>query len=205
MRQHPHPAAEDAARLRHDVEFLSVSPRNRVSHPDSVEAARDFVERELRVAGWSVEREPFRRRLALGVSDTGRGNAISRLRLHRMLGGVNLVATWPGSAPPYVVVGAHLDTVIDSPGADDNASGVAAVLELARRLGRPTSVMIAILDLEEVGFLGARVLARRLAAERAASAMLCLESVGCYRDEPDTQQVPTGMRRLVAGEHAGRC
>ncbi|HJQ03033.1 MAG TPA: M28 family peptidase [Jatrophihabitans sp.] len=203
MPQRPHPVAADEARLRHDVELLSASPRNRVGHPDAVRAARDFVERELRQAGWSVERQPFRRTTVLGVSDAGRGNALSRLRLHRHLSGVNLVATRPGSTPPYTVVGAHLDTVIDSPGADDNASGVAAALELARRLAEPASVMIAIFDLEEAGFVGARALARRLAAERNASAMLCLESVGYYRDEPGTQQVPAGLRKLIAGQHAG--
>lgn len=202
MPQDPRPAAEDEARLRRDVEALSAGPRNRGEHLDAVDAARDYVARELHEAGWSVERQQFRRERVIGVSDTGQGNAAFRLRLHRNLTGVNLVATQPGSAPPYVVVGAHLDTVVDSPGADDNASGVAAALELARRLSQPASVMIAIFDLEEVGFVGSRALARRLAADRAASAMLCLESVGFYSDEPGTQQVPTGMDRLIAGEHA---
>lgn len=206
MPQHPHPVteAEAEARLRHDVELLSATPRNRNGHADAVAAAHDFVEHQLLQAGWSVERQQFRRNLVVGVSDTGRGNAVSRLRLHRNLTGVNMVATRPGSAPPYVVVGAHLDTVVDSPGADDNASGVAAALELARRLVQPSSVMIAIFDLEEVGFIGARALARRLAAEHAASAMLCLESVGCYRDQPDSQQVPAGLGKLIAGEHASQ-
>lgn len=44
----------------------------------------------------------------------------------------NVVATWPGPARRRVLIGAHLDTVPDSPGANDNASGVAVVLELAR-------------------------------------------------------------------------
>ncbi len=193
---------EAATRLRRIVELLSASPRNRAGPLTEVSAARDLVERELADAGWSVERQPVRRRWVFGVSDTGRGNMLSRLRLHHDLTGVNLVATWPGSTPPYTVVGAHLDTVAGSPGADDNASGVAAALELARQLAKPSSVLIAIFDLEEVGFVGSRVLARRLAADRAASAMLCLESVGCYRDEPGTQQVPTGLDRLIAGEHA---
>jgi Zn-dependent M28 family amino/carboxypeptidase len=200
MPQNPDPAA--AARLRRDVELLAAGPRNRRSNPDAVETARDFVEGELSQAGWSIGRQSFRRRWVLGVSDTGAGSSIARLRLHRGLAGVNLIATRPGSGPPYIVVGAHLDTVVDSPGADDNASGVAAALELARQLVGPTSVMIAIFDLEEAGFVGARALAQRLAADDAASAMLCLESVGCYRDQPATQRVPTGLGRLIAGEHA---
>lgn len=190
------------ARLRRTVETLAASPRNRDGHLDAVHAAQERVERQLTDAGWSVERQPVHRGWVAGVSDTGRGNAVSRLRLHHDLGGVNLVATWPGSTPPYTVVGAHLDTVLDSPGADDNASGVAAALELARQLAKPTSVLIAIFDLEEVGFVGSRALARRLAAERAATAMLCLESVGCYHDEPGSQQVPAGLRKLIAGQHA---
>jgi len=199
MPHRPPPVGDDAARLRHDVELLAAGPRNRVGR---IDAAREHVERELCNAGWAVQRQPFRRRWVLGVRDTGAGSSISRLRLHRGLAGVNLVATRPGSAPPYMVVGAHLDTVLESPGADDNASGVAVALELARRLTEPASVMIAILDLEEAGFVGARVLARRLAAERAVSGMLCLESVGCYRDQPGTQQVPTGLRRLIEDAEA---
>jgi Zn-dependent M28 family amino/carboxypeptidase len=202
MAQYLPPDAEAAARLRRDVELLSANPRNRVSHFDAVRAARDFVAGQLRDAGWSVECQSFSRRWVLGVSDTGNGNPLSRLRLHRALAGTNLIATRPGSAPPYAVVGAHLDTVVDSPGADDNASGVAAALELARRLGEQAPVMIAIFDLEEVGFIGARALAQRLAAEGVASAMLCLESVGCFLDEPGAQQVPAGLHRLIAGEHA---
>lgn len=194
------PAA--ATRLRRTVELLAASPRNRAGQLTDVNAARDLVEAELADAGWSVQRQPVRRRWVAGVSDTGRGNALSRLRLHHDLAGVNLVATWPGSTPPYTVVGAHLDTVTDSPGADDNASGVAAALELARRLATPSSVMIAIFDLEEVGFVGSRALARQLAADRAASAMICLESVGCYRDEPGSQQVLAGLGRLIADDHA---
>lgn len=200
MAQGPDPEA--ATRLRRTVELLSASPRNRVGQLAAVQAARDLVERELTDAGWSVQRQPVRRRWVVGVSDTGRGTALSRLRLHHDLVGVNLVATWPGSTPPYTVVGAHLDTVTDSPGADDNASGVAAALELARRLDKPTSVLIAIFDLEEVGFVGSRALARRLAAERAAAAMICLESVGCYRDEPGSQQVPAGLGMLIAGDQS---
>lgn len=187
-------------RLRRTVERLAASPRNRVGHSDAIQAARSFVERELHEAGWLVERQPVHRRRVIGVSDTGRGSPVSRLRLHRDLNGVNLVATWPGSAPPYLVVGAHLDTVVDSPGADDNASGVAAALELAHRLIKPSSVLLAIFDLEEVGFVGSRALAKRLAIEGGASAMICLESIGCYHDRPGTQLVPSGLRRLAADD-----
>lgn len=44
----------------------------------------------------------------------------------------NVVARWPGSARRGVVLGAHMDTVAKSPGANDNASGVAVLLETAR-------------------------------------------------------------------------
>ena len=46
----------------------------------------------------------------------------------------NVVASWPGSVDPTVVIGAHLDTVPASPGGNDNASGVATLLESARVL-----------------------------------------------------------------------
>lgn len=63
----------------------------------------------------------------------------------------NVVATPPGFDPdePHVVVGAHLDTVAVAPGAEDNASGVAVVLELARVLGGEPGVVLVLFGGEE--------------------------------------------------------
>jgi Zn-dependent M28 family amino/carboxypeptidase len=102
-----------------------------------------------------------------------------------------------------VVVGAHYDTVIGSPGADDNGSGVAVLLELGRLLkrARPASSLrlVAFVN-EEMPFFftinqGSRIYARA-ARERGDPIrfMLSLEMLGYYRDTPGSQRYPPMFR-----------
>ncbi len=84
--------------------------------------------------------------------------------------GVNLILKLPGQRPrlPPLLVGAHYDGAPQTPGADDNASGLAALLELANRWRaepprRP--VWLVAFDQEEEGLLGSRALAQRLRAD----------------------------------------
>jgi len=92
-----------------------------------------------------------------------------------------------------VVVGAHYDSVPGSPGADDNASGVAVLLELAR-MGLPAR-FVAFANEEmpyfETEEMGSQVWAREAARRgERISAMLSLEMLGYYRDERRTQHYP---------------
>ncbi|GGT73650.1 M28 family peptidase [Streptomyces lateritius] len=194
----------DPARLRYDVELLADRPRGRTAAPEAMARAEAHVVRELTEAGWRTERRPFDVRGRLGCSDRpGGGMSPLRLRLHRRLTGANLLARLPGADDrPTVIVGAHLDTVRGSPGADDNASGVAALLETARLLGglpgRPPAVTLMVFDMEELGFIGSRVAARRLRRDGTTpqAGMICLESVGCFATEPGTQRLPKGFGLL---------
>jgi Zn-dependent M28 family amino/carboxypeptidase len=84
--------------------------------------------------------------------------------------GINLILKLPGQRPrlPPLLVGAHYDGAPQTPGADDNASGVAALLELASRWRaepprRP--VWLVAFDQEEEGLVGSRALAQRLRAD----------------------------------------
>lgn len=189
----------DPQRLRHDVEHLADRPRSRIRAPEAMLRAEAHVTSELAVAGWWTERQPFDVRWRLGGTDRQTSRALAfQLRLHRRLTGANLLAGLPGGdARPTVVVGAHLDTVADSPGADDNASGVAALLEVARLLGglpRPPAVTLMVFDMEELGMIGSRVAARRLRHTGRVTGMICLESVGFFANEPGTQLMPGGFR-----------
>lgn len=103
-------------RLRADIERLAV-PRHPRASPEALQLAEDYIAGEMSAAGLRVERQPF--------PWHGR-------EYHNVLG--TLDGTDP--ARPWVVVGAHFDSVAGSPGADDNASGAAAMLEVARALGR---------------------------------------------------------------------
>ena len=115
----------------------------------------------------------------------------------------NLVVTVRGGArgEQVVVVGAHYDSAAKSPGADDNASGVAALLALARRFAskRPSRTLrfAAFATQEEPHWrkadMGSTVYAKRLAAAgEKVVAMLSLERVGYYSDEPGSQRSVDG-------------
>ncbi len=84
--------------------------------------------------------------------------------------GKNVWARLPGSDPSagWLVLGAHFDSVGDSPGANDNASGVAAVLASARLLRdtcRRAGIIVVLLDQEEIGLVGATQFAAKLAQD----------------------------------------
>ena len=94
-----------------------------------------------------------------------------------------------------IVVGAHYDTVPGSPGADDNASGVAALIELARMSSAGKIRFVAFAN-EELPYshgdeMGSFVYAKR-ARERGERirAMFSLEMLGCYSDAPGSQRYP---------------
>lgn len=175
--------------LERDVRFLVEQPRHRAV-PESLSSARDYCAGQLRAAGWSVACEPFSiapNRLRILRDRAGLGEIFGRLE------GVNVIATRTAArtdAPPTLLV-AHLDSVRSSPGADDNASGVAVVLDVARRLSEQANVMIALLDLEEVGLLGSRHLVRTCVEPPAQ--VICLESVGYFDDHSGSQRLPAGF------------
>lgn len=106
-------------RLRAHVEALE-GERHSASSPGAKRRAMNYVRSQLASLGLSPVLDPF--------SFQG--------EIHH-----NIVATIPGSDPsaPRILVGAHIDTVRGSPGADDNASGVAGLLECARILASTRS------------------------------------------------------------------
>jgi hypothetical protein len=194
----------DPARIRRDVAVLASEPRSRRHAPKTMERAEAYVTEELTAAGWQVHREPFEVRGRLGSSDSPGHQALPlKVRFHRRLAGVNLRAELPArlSGSPAgrtILVGAHLDTVVGSPGADDNASGVAVVLEVARILSslpEPPGVTLMIFDMEEVGLIGSREAARRLARAHRVCGMICLESVGNFSSDAGSQRLPPGAGR----------
>lgn len=108
----------------------------------------------------------------------------------------NIECAQPGRASDTLVVGAHYDSVAGCPGANDNASGVAALLELARALNDRARLRFVAFVNEEPPFfmtelMGSRVYARRCRdrGERLAG-MFSLETIGYYTSAPGTQQYP---------------
>jgi peptidase M28-like protein len=169
-------------RLERHVRELAgrIGERNSV-HPDALEAAAAYVERELATLGYTVTSQRW----------TSAGGQAFR----------NLDVTLPGRGKPteVVVVGAHYDSNPGTPGADDNASGVAAVLELARLLrtdSLPRTIRFVAFANEELPFFGtADQGARRYVnalKQRGddVRSMLSIETIGYYATGPKTQMYP---------------
>lgn len=182
---------ELAARLRDHVEALAESPdragigeRNLLRRPEALARAAQELETRLATSGRSVTRERF---------TIGDGP----------LAAENVVLTLPGTtrADELVVVGAHYDTAEGSPGANDNASGCSALIELAQRCANRaharTLRFVAFAN-EEPPFFATddmgSVANARGSRERGENvvAMLSLETLGCYDDRPGSQRYPIG-------------
>lgn len=116
----------------------------------------------------------------------------------------NLELRLPGRDPeaPLWVVCAHYDTVAWSPGADDNGSGVVALMALARRLpslGLSAEVALVWFDEEEAGFVGSRAWLAALPPDdrQRLAGVINLETVGYTDRRPGSQRLPPGARLLL--------
>jgi hypothetical protein len=135
-------------------------------------------------------------------------NSFSREGLHPRRGSYelhgqachNIEVEIPGTYPEIILIGAHYDSVFGSPGANDNGSGVAATLALARRFaGRKpehTLRFVAFANEEPPYFLsgemGSLVYAGRCKARGdKISAMISLETIGYFSDAPHSQTYPS--------------
>jgi hypothetical protein len=181
------PGAADeslVAELRRDVEAMD--ERN-VFRPRRLEAAAARIEAELRAAGYAPGRQAY---------ETN-GTPVRNIE-GEVAGGREIV-----------IVGAHYDSVLECPGANDNGSGVAATLALARRFhGRApkrTLRFLFFVNEEPPWFqtedMGSLRYARRC-RERGEDvvAMVSLETIGFYTDEPGSQRYPALVFRLLYGD-----
>ena len=178
-----------------------------MTHDDQVLKHRLQVHVE-RLAGTIGERNVFvpeaLRRAAAYIEDVWDALGYAVERLEYDVSGIrcaNLVATLKGGAcqSEILLLGAHYDSVIGSPGANDNASGVAALLEISRMFLEVEPVLtvcfVAFVNEEPPFFLtqqqGSMVYAE--AARRRGDdirLMASLETIGCYSSEPGSQSYP---------------
>ncbi len=176
--------AELVSELEQEVRQLAgeIGERN-TTEGWNLASTTDALAEKLEHAGYEVERQGF-----VHADDAVVQNLVVTVR-----GGVR--------GDQIVVVGAHYDSALKCPGADDNASGVAALLALARRFvsKRPSRTLrfVAFATQEEPHWrnaeMGSTVYAKRLAAAgEKVVAMLSLESVGYYSDEPGSQRSADG-------------
>jgi hypothetical protein len=172
--------------LRRHVETLCAKGPRNVYAPLALSAAAVYIQRSFESAGYRVEKQDY----------TVDGVVCE-----------NLTAEIRGSTKPdeIVIIGAHYDSVDDAPGADDNASGVAGMLALARSMhdAKPARTLrfVAFVNEEpphfKTGDMGSyRYAQRSRGRNENIVAMLSLECIGYYRDEPGSQKYPQPLSRL---------
>jgi hypothetical protein len=194
----PLPAADTAleelaGRLRADVVELAakIGERNVRRRPRELAEAADWIDARLAATGLPATRQEY------SVDDTP---------CH------NIELEIPGTklADQIVVVGAHYDSVVGCPGANDNGSGVAALVSLAGMLTAlppaPRTLRLVAFVNEEAPYahsplMGSWVYARacRRRAENI-TAMLSLETIGYYSDQPGSQRYPPGVGKFYPSE-----
>lgn len=173
--------AEAEVRLREHVTTLAgtIGERNTRRY-HALQRAADYISERFVSYGFRVEEKAY---MADGVDVK------------------NIVTEIAGTVRPaeIVIIGAHYDSPPGSPGADDNASGVAALLELARRFSseRPARTLrfVAFTNEEppyfQTSLMGSLVYAREAKKRNEKIvAMLSLESIGYYSDAPGSQLYP---------------
>ena len=166
--------------LRADVQKLAgeIGERN-MSHYAELNTAADFIEDSFSRAGLRPRRDSYE---------------IRGQRCH------NIETEIRGKRPEIILIGAHYDSVLGSPGANDNGTGVAATLALARRFsGKQTEHtlrFVAFVNEEPPYFIsgemGSLVYAKRCKARGdKICAMISLETIGYFSDAPNSQVYPS--------------
>jgi Zn-dependent M28 family amino/carboxypeptidase len=175
------------ASLKQDVAMLSqkIGTRNNQGYQNLV-AAKDYLTKELTTAGYRVKS------LDYSIDDKTYSN---------------LEVEIPGTtlADEILVIGAHYDSAFTSPGANDNGTGTAAVLALAREFAKAKpmrTVRFVEFTNEEPPYfwtdnMGSAVYARQ-AKQRGDKivGMFSLETLGYYSDKPNSQQYPPPLSLL---------
>ena len=152
-----------------------IGERNPFTTPGPLEQAAGYIAHQFQSMSLSVSREevPFE-----GITS------------HNIFG---LKEGTDPSAGTFIL-GAHYDSVQGSPGADDNASAVAALLEVARCLEGTSvkgSILFTAFTLEEYGFIGSHQMAARIKeSDQPISGMISLEMLGYRTHEPGSQTYP---------------
>jgi hypothetical protein len=173
--------------LRAHVEILCASERNTGHSPEGLDRAAKYISGQFERFGYGVTRQGFP---ADGITCA------------------NIEAVPPGFVGcdnPHIIIGAHYDSAPGTPGADDNASAVAILLEVARLLaGKRSSKslrFVAYTNEEPPHFctatMGSVVHAKscRKRGDRITG-MICLESLGVFHEKPGSQELPTEFALL---------
>jgi hypothetical protein len=180
--QNPTSMKADTNRLYSDVKYLTeLQPARNSDHPASLNQAAAYIEKQFQQTGLKTETQTWKV-----------GNVEYR----------NVIASYNPSGKERLVIGAHYDVNGDQPGADDNASSVAGLLETARLIMESNPNLAYRIDfvaysLEEpphftLETMGSYVHAKSLKdAGTPVLGMLCYEIIGYFSDQPGSQHFPS--------------
>lgn len=180
--------AVDKNKLSADVKTLTdISPPRNYTNTASLDKAADFIRNRFIELGYNPVDQKF------------------KVHGHEYK---NIIASYGKDTGPRFIVGTHYDVAGNQPGADDNASAVASLLELARLFKEHSPQLnfridFAAYTLEEPPFfktknMGSYVHAKSLYDEKIEVAgMVCLESIGYYTEKPGSQQYPNPIMKLA--------
>ncbi len=176
-------AMVDQVDPQHLSELLEVVaiPRHHSSHPAGIAAIRDTLLARFEAAALEVGTQEVN---LLGTTVP------------------NVIGRQPGLVRDTLtyIVDAHYDAVTNTPGADDNASGVVATLEIARILSQyrfRNSLRYIGFSYEEQGLVGSGYYVQSgIPAWDRIAGVLNMEMIGYYSDEPNSQSVPAGFNIL---------
>jgi hypothetical protein len=169
--------AVDPTKLEGHVRMLAeqMLPRDG-THPQNLDRAADYIRLIFANSNGRVTEQPYN----------------ARGHIYR-----NIIASFGPETRERIIIGAHYDAAGPNPGSDDNASGVAGLLELAYLLGNsppPMRVDLTAFSLEEyfrTPIMGSAIHAQSLERQNIPiRLMISLEMIGCFSDAPDSQAMP---------------
>lgn len=179
----------DSVRLKDVLTFIQ-GIRHYQADTAHLEAVKNYIERHFVQSGLQTYRQPF---------------------LHVGYNAHNILGRHPGATDESktYIIDAHFDTVDDSPGADDNGSGVAGVLEAMRILSQfhfKHSIKFIGFDFEEsspvIGLIGSeKYVNEGIKSYEQLEGVFNFEMIGYYSEVPNTQQVPFGFNLLFPTQY----
>ncbi len=169
----------DSIRMKQDLYYLTKQCRFRnYRHPDQLKKAANYITEQFTPLSDSIQHQFYN----LGE-----------------LSYENVICSIGPAEAERIIIGAHYDACGDQEGADDNASGIAGLLELARILkGKPLKYRIDFVaySTEEPPYFGGKSMGSYIHASSLfenhvkVKGMICLEMIGVYFDETNTQHYP---------------
>jgi len=167
--------------LKRHVHALAVDIGERNTFkPQALHRAEEYIAQVWQAQGYDVVRQEY----------PLKGNRWANLEITR---------AGRGKEAPFLLIGAHYDSVVGSPGANDNGTGVAALLEISRAFAAvepQTSVRFVAFVNEEPPYFQTPFMGSRIYAQRARDqgdkilVMASLETIGYYSDAPASQKFP---------------